>query len=258
MADRCPSGNSAPVCGADSGHAPQTAVIAVSDSTTQRRRVRQIHAQVALALLETVRDRDRPGELLDDENVTVTLPRRFGLSDVVDAQIRRYKEEARRGRRISESEIRDLIRLVSRRPDAERVLQDVGRSLIAGDGAPSWPRVLPDRWAMGLARKRIRRRLGSLFGGRFLRTPRGGFQLEASYRLLVEADPRGSACALVTGLAQAVVNAYGSAPGSVVHVNCRARGDDKCRWILGGSDSRGESDEKAGGGLGATNGDGGA
>ena len=205
------------------------------------RRRRQVQAAVALALLEGVRDHDRPGELLDDENVAVTMPRRFGLSGVVDAQIRRYEREARRGHRIPEPEFRDLIRLVSRRPDAEGVLRDVGRSLTAA-AKPRWRRILPDRLALDLARKRIRRRFKTLFGSHFLLTPRGSRDLEAADDLLFEEDPRGTACALVTGLAQAVLEAYGSVPRRVVHTSCRARGDDRCRWGISDSsaEERGE------------------
>jgi hypothetical protein len=205
-----------------------------------------VRASVALALLEAVRDHDQPGEVLDDENVSLTLPRRFGLSGVVDTQIRRYRQEARRGRRIPEPEIRDLIRLVVRRPDAERVFHEVGRSLRSPVGAPRWRRVLPDRLKLNLARKRVSRRLKGVFGGRFVTAPRGPFQLESVDGLLIEWDPGGNACALVSGLSEAVIEAYGSAPKRVVHVSCRAHGGHTCRWELQEplSVERGESDEK--------------
>ncbi len=192
---------------------------------------------MALALLEAVRDLDQPGEVLDDENLTLTLPRRFGLSEVVESQIQRYRQEAKRGRRIPELEVQDLIRLVVRRPDAERVFHAVGRSLTSADGAPAWRRVLPDRLILELARKRIHRRLRVLFGGRFLSAPRGSFQLKAENELLVETDPEGDACAVVTGMSQAVVDAYWSTPRRVAHITCRGRGDESCRWELDESTS---------------------
>ena len=204
----------------------------MSDSLPEKRYRRRVQAKFALALLETVRNRDRPGEVLDDEDVSLTLPRRFGLSGVVEDQIRRYRQEARRGRRIPELEVRDLIRLVVRRPDAKRVFHEVGRSFMAKEGAPTLRKVLPKRLLLDLARNRIRRRLRAVFGGTFLSTPRGPFQLEAAHQLLVESDPEGDACALVTGLSQAVIDAYLSAPTQVVHVSCRARGGEKCRWEL--------------------------
>lgn len=200
-------------------------------------------ARVALALLEALRDLDRPGEILDDENVSVTLPRRLGLSDVVDAQIRRYQQEVRHGRRVPESEVRDLIRLVTRRSDAERLFNQVGRSLTAANGAPAWRAVLPERVALQMARRRIRRRLRALFGGRMVVTVRGPFGLEAASNLLLEVDPGGDACGLVTGLAQAVMETYAGISRPVLHATCKARGDGKCAWTLA---ERSASEEKSG------------
>ena len=193
---------------------------------------RPVRASFALALLEAVRDHDRPGEVLDDENVSLTLPRRFGLSEVVDAQIKRYRQEARHGRRIPEPEVRDLIRLVVRRPDAQRVFHEVGRSLTAVEGPRWWRRMQPDRLKLNLARRRIRRRLSGVFGRKFVLTPRGSFRIESADSLLIESDPQGNACALVTGLSQAVIEAYGSGAKRVVHRSCRARGGESCRWEL--------------------------
>lgn len=177
-----------------------------------------------------MRDNDQPGELLGDENITVTMPRRFGLSYVVEAQIQRYRQETKRGRRIPEPEIRDLIRLVSRRPDAGAVLLGVGRSLTNDDGGGGWRRLLPERLALKLARMRVQRRFRVLFGRKFLSAVRGGFLLRAADDLLFKADPAGRACALVTGLSQAVLEGYGSCSRTVAHVSCRARGDSDCRW----------------------------
>jgi hypothetical protein len=203
-------------------------------STTPVVRTRRSpQARVALALLEALRDLDRPGEILDDENVTLTLPRRLGLSGVVDAQIRRYQQEARHGRRVPESEVRDLIRLVTRRPDAEELFHQVGRSLTAANGAPAWRAVLPRRVVVQMARRRIRRRLRALFGGRMVSVGRGPFRIDAASSLLLDVDPDGAACALVTGLAQAVMEAYGGVSRPVVvHATCMARGDGTCSWTL--------------------------
>lgn len=213
-----------------------------SPSTPAVRTRRSPQARVALALLEALRDLDRPGEILDDENVAVTLPRRLGLSEVVDAQIRRYQQEARHGRRVPESEVRDLIRLVTRRPDAVRLFHQVGRSLTAANGAPGWRTVLPERAVVQMARRRIRRRLRVLFGRKMVSVVRGPFRIEAATRLLLEADPAGNACALVTGLAQAVMETYAGLPRPVLHATCLARGDAKCSWTL---DERSSSEEDA-------------
>jgi hypothetical protein len=175
---------------------------------------------------------DRPGEILDDEDVTLTMPRRFGLSGVVDAQIRRYEREARHGRRIPSAEVDDLMRLATRRDDAAELFMRVGRSLTAADGAPSWRRVFPERVVLPWARQRVRRRLKSLFGERIVSAARGRFALEASSDVFLDADPTGAACALVTGLSQAVLDAYAPGAGNVVHLTCRGSGEPRCVWAL--------------------------
>jgi hypothetical protein len=175
---------------------------------------------------------DRPVEVLDEEDVTLTLPRRFGLSGVVDAQIRRYEREARHGRRIPAAEVDDLIRLATRRGDAEELFTRVGRSLTAAEGAPAWRRIFPERVVLPWARNRVRRRLKSLFGERIVSAARGRFALQASSDVLISADPGGEACALVTGLSQAVLDSYAPGAGQVTHSSCRARGDGHCVWAL--------------------------
>ena len=205
---------------------------AAGRSEGRKKSGRRPQARVALALLGALRDMDRPGEILEDEDVSLTLPRRFGLSGVVDAQIRRYEREARHGRRIPAAEVEDLMRLATRRDDAEELFARVGRSLTAADGAPSWRRVFPERVVLPWARQRVRRRLKSLFGERIVSAARGRFALEASSDVFLTADPDGGACSLVTGLSQAILDAYAPGAGEVAHSSCRARGDGCCLWSL--------------------------
>src|SRR5690606_24631288 len=49
-----------------------------------------------LALLEAMRVHDRPREVLEDEDLTISLPRRLGLTGVIESQIHRYEEARRR------------------------------------------------------------------------------------------------------------------------------------------------------------------
>jgi hypothetical protein len=207
---------------------------------------RRVQAQVALVLLETLKSADRPGEVLDDENVTLTIPRRLGLSGVVEAQIQRFRQEARLRGRISEQEILDLLRLVTRRPDSQDVFVQIGSSLTAASDAPHWRRVLPRRIAFGMARRRVVRRLRVLFGGAVVTGAGSPFVLENVDDFLMRADPGGEACGLVTGLSQAVLGVAG-VEGEVRHVSCLGRGDDGCRWEAatevvsdGGKDEAGE------------------
>ena len=190
---------------------------------------RRVRALVGLRLLEVMRDLDVPTELLEEEDTTVTLPRRLGLSDVVGRQIRSFREDARRGVRLTDPEIQDLFRLVIRRPDAEDIFFLAGQSL-AGSKRPGWRRFLPKGMALALARARVRRRLKALFGRRIGGLGRGDFSLEGRGLLFIEADPGGEACALVTGLCQTTIEQATGHKASIIHTLCQSRGDALCRW----------------------------
>lgn len=200
-------------------------------------RRRRVHSRVALHLLEALRSQDLPSEVLDDENLTITLPRRLGLSDVVDQQIRRYKDDARRRRRLTDAEIQDLIRLVIRRPDSRDVFLQVGADLHGRPAEPGWRRLLPRRLAHALARRRVRQRLRALFGRPLVHPAGSPFVLDAADDLLIRSDPGGDACEVVTGLARAELSRLGVGSDGLVHVTCRSRGDDRCRWALAADDT---------------------
>jgi hypothetical protein len=193
--------------------------------------VRRISAGVALTLLEVIRQQDLPTELLESEDMTSTMPRRLGLSDVIDKQIRRYKEEARKGQRITDDEFRDLIRLVIRRPDSEEVFFHAG-SLLAGDDIPGWRRNLPRSLGYTFARRRVKRRLLKLFGRRVGGFAAGPFTLEARTHLLIEGDPGGDACQFLTGFTQTVLQRYCGRRARVLHSLCEGRKDPLCRWTM--------------------------
>ncbi len=197
---------------------------------------RRIQARVALLILETLRSQDRPGEILDDENVTLTLPRRLGLSDVIEAQIRRYTAEARRRRRVPEGEVLDLMRLVLRRPDADEVFFRVGELLHGPAQRPFHRRFLPRRLALARARRRTQVRLKQSFGGRVVRAAGKGFRLEADPGLLLDEEAPGEACALITGYANRVLASYLPDTPPVLHPHCRGKGDERCLWRLRGDD----------------------
>lgn len=193
----------------------------------------RIRAEVALALLETMRSQDLPEEVLEDENLTVTLPRRLGLSDVIDAQIRRYREDVRGRRRLAEGEFRDLVRLVIRRPDSEDIFLEAGERLAGlGGGGGGWRRVLPRRVAFALAGREVRGRLRRLLGRSPGRLLPGRFVLQVRDSILVGADPGGDACALVSGLAGAVLRRSTGLSVAVVEQECQARGGAVCRWVV--------------------------
>ena len=193
---------------------------------------RRIRPEAALALLETMRSQDLPAEVLQDENVTLTLPRRLGLSDVIDAQIRRYREEVRRRQRITDGEFRDLVRLVIRRPDSEDIFLQVGESLSESSGlSRGWRRLLPRRVAFSLGARRVRARLHQLFGRSPGRLLPGRFVLQTQKSLLVACDPGGDACAIVSGLAGAILSHTTGLRIAVVEHECEGKGGSVCRWV---------------------------
>ncbi|MEX0837800.1 MAG: 4-vinyl reductase [Gemmatimonadota bacterium] len=192
--------------------------------------LRRIHASVALRLLEALRDRDLPAELLEDEDPSRTMPRRFGLSDVVDRQIRAFTEDARKGARLTDDEVRDLFRFVNRRPDGREVFQHVGRSLAGGNGSPGLTRILPAALRYAIARSRVRKRLKRLFGRPVGGFARGRFIIEGRSLLFIESDPGGDACHLLVGFCEGIFEQVSGETVSVRHSLCQARGEALCRW----------------------------
>lgn len=173
---------------------------------------------------------DAPPEVLEDENPTHTMPRRLGLSNVVDRQIRQYREDARRGVRLPDAEVQDLFRLVLRRPDSEDVFLELGRILAGTQESGRWRRRLPRRFAYALARRRVARRLRTLFGRRVGGFGRGDFSVEGRSLPFIEADPGGDACYLVSGLCERILSAASGSRATVRHTLCQARQDPLCRW----------------------------
>lgn len=83
-----------------------------------------VHAALPLALMESVRTHDRPVEVLEDEDLTSSLPRRFGLSTVMLKQIQLYESASRAGKTVPLEEFLGLIRLVLKRPDSVPILRE--------------------------------------------------------------------------------------------------------------------------------------
>lgn len=191
---------------------------------------RRVQALVALRLLEVIRDRDLPREILEDEDPTRTMPRRFGLSDVVERQIRTYREDARKRVRLSDDEIAGLFRFVIRRPDGEEIFHELGRLLAASDRRRRWTRILPRRARLAIARGVAKRRLRAVFGRTVGGFARGGFVVEGRALLFIAADPGGDACHLLSGFCQEVVEQVTGGVARVTHALCQSRGDALCRW----------------------------
>lgn len=177
-----------------------------------------------------MRDMDLPVEVLEDEDPTRTIPRRFGLSDVVERQIRTHKDDVRRGVRLTDEDVRGLFRFVIRRPDSAQVFRRVGLLLAEQASGGRFVRFLPAALQYSTARRRARRTLKKLFGRPVGGFGRGPFVIEGRSLLFVDADPGGDACQLLSGFAEEVLGRTMGAPARVEHSMCQSRGDDLCRW----------------------------
>lgn len=210
---------------------------AVSDVSTPVQSTRpRVAARFGLVLLEVLRQQDHPGEILEDENVAETMPRRLGLSDVVERQIHFFRTEVRRRGRMTDDQVRDLIRLVVRRPDAEEVFWKAGRRMAGEEDSEPGPlqRVMPRTLQHALARRKVRRGLQAIFGRRIGGFAPGPFALEGRSLPFIQADPGGAACHFVSGFCQTIVDRTLGSDYQVVHAQCECRKDKLCRWTITG------------------------
>jgi len=189
-----------------------------------------------LLLLETLRDHDRPPEVLEDEDVSLSMPRRLGLNEVVVRQIRRLQDATRRRVPQSRDEAENLIRLVIRRPDSEEIFEEAGREMarrawlerspLLRRTLPWFPRALVNRIAARAARRLFRHILG---GGRLGLAGWPG-ELSITESLTASADPGGEACGFYAGVYAELLSLYTGRTHSVRQTRCSGRGGDVCVW----------------------------
>jgi predicted hydrocarbon binding protein len=196
-------------------------------------------ADLPLAILESVRHHDRPAEVLEDEDLSISLPRRLGLTGVVDSQIHRYREAQRRGERVSAAQVADLLRLVLRRPDSEPILREAGYA-IARDHIGkriSRPaaigRFLPNGLRMRIAQRSLRRLLRRIGGGVPVRITRSPFRVEMDGPVTARVDRWAIACILYSAAIEHTVRHATGKTCHVEHDSCEARGDGTCSWTVG-------------------------
>jgi hypothetical protein len=189
-----------------------------------------------LILLETMRDMDRPEEVLEGEDLTASMPRRLGLSDVVYLQIHKFREETKKKRLQTPSVVADLIRLVIRRPDADEIFEEAGRRVARraweekSGAARRWLRLLPSGMRMRAAAKGARRLLGELAGSAELKVSARPFSATLQGSLTAYADPGGAACAFYTGVLSELMTQYNGRRHAAQHPRCEARGGGGCEW----------------------------
>ena len=191
---------------------------------------RRVKAIVGLRLLEVVRDRDLPTELLEEEDPARTIPRRLGLSDVVDRKIRAYGDDVRKGGHLMDQGITDLFTLVNRRSDSDEVFFNTGRELVEVHFPFRWGRVFPESIQYMFARTYLSWHLKHLFGRRILSFAEGPLNVEVQGLFFEGGDPEGSTCYLISGICQRILEQIGHRSAEVSHTLCQARGDDRCRW----------------------------
>lgn len=182
-------------------------------------------------MLEALRAVDRPGEMLENEIIARTIPRRFGLSEVVERQIELYQEYARQGMKLTDDELAEFINLVKKRPDAARVFFEMGAHL-ANELLPSRKRWLPRSRRLILVKRAIERTLARLFGQRVGGFVSGPFSLEMSASPFVQLDSSGDACELITGFCQRGLRRVVDKEATVVKVSCETKGARSCKWSV--------------------------
>lgn len=209
------------------------------------RRGGRVTALLPLALLESVRRHDRPREVLEDENLADSLPRRLGLTHVVESQIHRYETADRRGDPVAVEEVRNLLQLVLRRPDAETILHETGQQIARrkfGDRpavVTAARQALPERLALIAVRRAARRLLRRLVGDGAVETGGRPVTARISGGLLAGLDETTApVCSLYTGALEEVIAAYAPDGLALDHVRCAARGDAVCEWAIGAAPAR--------------------
>ena len=196
-----------------------------------------VAAAFPLALLESVRSHDRPGEVLEDEDLTISLPRRLGLTGVIETQIFRYEAAQKAGRAVPLDEVMSLIRLVMRRPDSEPILRETGQRMARWHfrRAPElWTRVLhraPARFGLRSARRAATRALRALQIGSSIDAAKL-FSIRIADCATARLEDTGIGCTLVTGLLEEQLLLSTGKPRRVRHTCCLARGDSACEWEM--------------------------
>lgn len=196
-----------------------------------------VDPQLPLALLRAVRETDTPPELMPEEDLEAAFPQRLGLSGVIDSQIREFRRLARRRRRVEIRQVEALLKLIARRPDADRIFESAGHALAERKfrrlrGLRRLARHLPEALRYRIAARALRSASGDVLIATDVSVVPSPFELRADETLTARVDPDGRACRLYGALAAGSVEAYGASPGSVLHLECEGRGDECCVWRL--------------------------
>ncbi len=190
---------------------------------------------IPLSLLEAVRTVDLPDNDLEAEFVHELRNKRFGLSDTVFAQIKRFSEAVRRKQRTDYAEAVGIARLIGRRPDAEAVFREAGRKFarqVYGTISPltrKLMRTLPALLTRPLALRHVRRVARRYMHGTARRMG-GSIILDVSGSVTRDAAPKLGGCAYYESALRELIQLMVGGVGAVDHVRCASRGEGSCEW----------------------------
>jgi hypothetical protein len=195
-------------------------------------------AALPLALLAATRSHDRPSEVLEDEDLSISLPRRLGLSSVIVTQIQRYETAARSGKKVSHDEFVNLLKLVLRRPDAEPILRETG-ALVAQRQfekvSPSWLkllRILPRAAVYAVIRRATRRLLRNISGSDQVTVHGNPVRAQIKKPAAALIEPPGVGCALYGAAFEELASLYLNKKAIVKPIRCASKDGDSCEWEL--------------------------
>lgn len=199
-----------------------------------------VDSSVGVALLEALRSSDTPPETLEAEDFSQSLPRRLGLSGVIERQIERYARLEDEGEGLPASDAEDLFRLIGRRSDAGDVFRRAGRALAERDlrgrslGSRAVSRAGPGalaRWMALRAAAGLARRVNPAASVRTERDP-PSLVVEGSLPARACGGPEG--CELLAEGLEAYLSSYAGTDSSGVHPLCESTGDSACVFRLEG------------------------
>ncbi len=194
-----------------------------------------VHARIPLSLLEAIREVDSPEREAEAEYVQELRNKRFGLSDTVFDQIRRYGEAVKRNQPIAIAEATGLSTLIGRRSDAEQIFREAGRRL-AGEvyltiskGLRGVILALPGFLARPMALSQLRKISARFMNASINRT--GSFLILAVRdSVSVDSAPRAAGCAYYESAFRELLRLMVNGGGAVEHVRCSSRGEGACEW----------------------------
>jgi predicted hydrocarbon binding protein len=194
-----------------------------------------VDALIPLSFLEAVRSVDSPDGDLEAEFVAELRTKRFGLSDTVYAQIRRYGDMVKRGVRPAQEEAVALATLIGRRPDAEAAFRAAGRYVARETYAriPVITRqaiaVLPSLLSRPMALAQTRKIAERYWGG-VVRRSGAHLILEVESSVTVDSAPNSLGCTYYEESLHELLRLLGATSGRVDHVRCAARNEGRCEW----------------------------